>query len=94
MIFGCEDEMYVLKLTIRFNEKISDRTVGKLYFISSVLLVVSLYCKPSNTTHMSRVSSIKLTGRHVSVYRRPSSGPQELQLVICNVICCNVMGSH
>ena len=70
------------------------------YFIQSCCFpylcvqTISLYCKPSNTTHWSRVSSIKLTGLHVSVYRRPSSGPQELQLVICNVICRNVMGCH
>ena len=74
-------------------------TEGRHYIILSYCFpyrcvhIISLYCKPSNTTHLSRVSSIKLTGRHVSVYRRPSSGPQKLQLVICNVIFCNVMGT-
>ena len=47
-------------------------------FHTVVLKISACIVNRQNTTHVSRVSSIKLTERHVSVRRGPSSGPQEL----------------
>ena len=47
----------------------------------TVVFCISIYCGPSNTTLCYQRCLIQqLTGRHVSVSRWPSSGPQELWL--------------
>ena len=46
----------------------------------TVVLSISIYYGPSNTTLYCKECLIQLTRRHVSVSRWPSSGPQELWL--------------